>query len=148
MTKPSPSVESNDSKAAFEGKYLYAVGKRKSSIARVKLYMTGKGDIVVNGKNYEQVLGFTADMKYAIVSPFQVLGMKKEYSVDAKVYGGGKRGQSDALRHGIAKALVLLDPENKKTLRKAGFVTRDPRVKERRKPGLKKARRAPQWAKR
>jgi small subunit ribosomal protein S9 len=122
------------------------VGRRKQAVARVRL-TPGKGSILVNEKEY--TLYFKPrDIQEAVVSPLTLVDMRSKLDVSAKVVGGGFRGQAEAIRHGITRALIEMDPELKKTLRAAGYVTRDPRVKERKKPGLKRARRAPQWAKR
>lgn len=125
--------------------YLYAVGRRKTSVARVRLYPKGEGTITVNGKPYEEY--FPSDFAWVIHEPVGKTGaVFGELSV--RVAGGGVRSQAEAVRHGIARILVLRDPEMRKSLKAAGFLTRDPRVKERKKYGLKRARRAPQWQKR
>ncbi len=131
---------------ATSQKYHYACGKRKTSIASVRLIENGSGNIIVN----EQPVG---DYFYGILiglvkTPLKLLGKAKDYDVSVKVQGGGKSSQAEAVRHGISRALVEADLLNRPTLKKAGFLTRDSRVKERKKPGLKKARRSPQWAKR
>ncbi len=122
------------------------VGRRKSAVARVRL-TPGKGSIIVNEKEYTTYFK-PKDIQEAVAAPLTLLSMRTQFDVSARVVGGGFRGQAEAVRHGITRALVEMDPELKKTLRGAGYVTRDPRVKERKKPGLKRARRAPQWAKR
>ncbi|TSC55643.1 MAG: small subunit ribosomal protein S9 [Parcubacteria group bacterium Gr01-1014_18] len=131
----------------LEGKYLYSVGRRKSSVAQVRLYPEGKGEYYINGKKMEQL--YTKDyMQKTILEPLIATSLKDKVNFSVKIMGGGSAGQSIAIRHGLSKALVMLDANLRRTLKKAGFLTRDPRVKERKKPGLKKARRAPQWGKR
>ena len=131
---------------AKKGTYFYAAGKRKTSIAQVRLYPNGKGQITVNGQKAEDV--FFGTLLEKIIEPLKILGMAKSYDIDAKVKGGGITGQSDAICHGIARAISLADEANKTTVKRAGLLTRDARVKERKKYGLKKARRSPQWSKR
>jgi len=143
-------VAEQDSKTqVFKGKYFYGTGRRKSSVARVRLYTNqkGKNEILVNGKDYQDYFG-TLELKKIVEDCFRVLAVKDKVAVSAVLAGGGIKGQADALRHGIARALVVWDENNKLALRENGFLTRDPRKKERKKPGLKKARRAPQWQKR
>lgn len=130
-------------------RYFYAVGKRKTSIAQVKLYPDSKDaeEIIINDRKLEDY--FTISRITDLVrSPLPVAGQDKKFRVSAKVYGGGNSSQAEAVRLGIARALVEFDSELKKPLRDRGFMTRDARKVERKKPGLKKARRAPQWAKR
>ncbi len=127
--------------------YLYAVGRRKAAIAKIKLYKNGKGIITVNGKLYSEYFP-TDELEQIVSAPMRSVGQADKVDIEAKVLGGGPRGQAEAIRLGIARALVQLNINFKKNLRKAGFLTRDPRVKERKKPGLKRARRAPQWQKR
>lgn len=129
-----------------KGKFHYANGKRKTAVAKVKLYK-GKGNITVNQKpvgEYFTVKTFAGLIK----APLKLVGAVKDFDIHADVMGGGKSAQAEAVRHGIAKALVVMDPANKATLKKAGFITRDSRVKERKKYGLKRARKAPQFSKR
>jgi len=127
-------------------RYYYGTGRRKEAVAQVRLY-PGTGTIVVNGKPAEQFFSREIDLVRAR-SPLQATGMADRFSVMVRVTGGGVTGQAEAVRHGIARALLEADPELRPTLRKAGFLTRDPRVKERKKPGLKRARKAPQYTKR
>lgn len=129
-----------------KGRYFYANGKRKTSVARVRLYEKGKGDIVVNNKPVEEY--FFGTLIGNIKSPLKLANAVKMFDITVKVVGGGVSSQSDAVRHGIAKALLEFDPELRSQLKKAGLLTRDSRTKERKKFGLKRARRAPQWAKR
>jgi len=135
--------------AVFKGKYHYGTGRRKNAIARVRLYPVneGKAVVVVNGRSLEQYFP-TLELGRIAGDCFRVTNTRDKFSVSAKITGGGKKGQAEALRHGIARALVVMNEDHKTALRDNGFLTRDPRVKERKKPGLKKARRAPQWQKR
>ena len=126
--------------------YFYAAGRRKSAVARVRLY-TGAGAVVVNGKPMEQL--FTRHLhQQSILLPLQLTGSQDKFNVQVKVEGGGISGWAGAIAHGIARALVASDESLKPTLRKHGLLTRDPRVKERKKYGLKRARKAPQYTKR
>ena len=127
--------------------FLQAVGRRKKSVARVKVLNNGSGKVTVNGKDVKEYFGDAGLVEVALSALSNVSQLNK-LDVSAKVSGGGKRGQAEAVRLGTARALLQLNPVFKKNLRKAGYLTRDPRTKERKKPGLKKARRAPQWAKR
>ncbi len=124
----------------------YATGKRKTSIARVWL-MPGSGNIIVNGKSFDEY--FDVDTaKLVVDQPFKVTGSVNKFDVKATVKGGGKTGQCEALRHGIARALQAMNEEYRTPLKKAGLLTRDARIKERKKYGLHKARKAPQFSKR
>jgi len=126
--------------------YVWGTGRRKCAIAQVRLF-AGGGGITVNGKPFTEV--FTrVDHRAKIVAALEVTEMADKFRVEVKVNGGGISGQADAIRHGIARALVRESEALKPTLRKAGFLTRDPRVKERKKPGLLRARKAPQYTKR
>lgn len=129
-----------------DGHYFYANGKRKTSVARVRLYENGKGEIVVNNKPVTEY--FFGELIGSIKAPLKIANALKMFDITALIVGGGVSSQADALRHGISKALLEYDPELRKELKAAGFLTRDSRVKERKKFGLKRARRAPQWAKR
>lgn len=129
-----------------KGKYFHAHGKRKTSIAKVRLYK-GTGEITVNFKPINEY--FTVKTLIGkIKSPLILTGYNQKYDISAIISGGGISSQADALRHGIAKALTEADPLNKPTLKKAGLLTRDSRIKERKKYGLKRARKAPQFSKR
>ncbi len=126
--------------------YIYATGKRKSSVARVNI-IPGTGKITINKKDMNEV--YTLDtLKAIVLKPFKVANLMEKYDVEATTNGGGFAGQAGALAHGIAKALATTDPEVRLTLKRNGLLTRDSRVKERRKYGLKKARKAPQFSKR
>lgn len=121
-------------------------GRRKSAIARVRL-IPGSGKIVINKKDLEDYLPMDI-LRNEVKRPFEIVGCVGRFDVIALVDGGGMTGQAGALRHGISRALCEADPENRSALKAAGFLTRDPRMKERKKYGLKKARRAPQFSKR
>ncbi len=124
----------------------WGTGRRKSAVARVRLF-PGEGRITVNGRKLEEYFPVLSLRQHAL-TPLEVTGGQGRYDAEVKVTGGGIAGQAGAVRHGLARALVALDPSLRPVLRKGGFLTRDPRVKERRKYGLKKARKAPQWQKR
>lgn len=127
-------------------RYYYGTGRRKEAVAQVRLY-PGTGSIVVNGKPAEQYFSREIDL-FSARGPLQATGLADRFSVMVRVTGGGVTGQAEAVSHGIARALLEADPELRPVLRKGGFLTRDPRVKERKKPGLKRARKAPQYTKR
>ena len=122
-------------------------GRRKKAVARVRLIPEGSGNIVINKKSLDEYFGLDT-LKYIVNQPLELTNSKAKYDVMVNVYGGGFTGQAGAIRHGISRALVLADESTKADLKKAGFLTRDPRAKERKKYGLKKARRAPQFSKR
>ncbi len=124
----------------------WGTGRRKTSVARVRL-VPGQGKITINDKDIEEYLDYET-LRREVKSPLTITSTLNKYDVLARVHGGGSTGQSGALRHGIARALVKADGELKDTLKKAGFLTRDARMVERKKYGLKKARRAPQFSKR
>jgi len=126
--------------------YFYGTGRRKSSVARVRVY-PGSGMITINGKDIDQYFGLET-LKLIINQPFEVTGTMGKFDIVANVAGGGLSGQAGAIRHGVARALLLADETYRSPLKKAGFLTRDPRMKERKKYGLKAARRAPQFSKR
>lgn len=127
--------------------YYQATGRRKTATARIRLYPGGTGKIVVNGKEVENYFARASDVSH-LKEPMQATATAEKFDVTVVVVGGGITGQSGAVRHGIARALVEADPDLRPTLRKSGFLTRDPRAKERKKPGLKRARKAPQYTKR
>ena len=127
--------------------FVRTVGRRKSSVARVRLYPKGKGKIEVNGKDYKQVFPYF-EYTQKVIAPLKAVSKVQDFDFTIKTSGGGIKGQVEACAMGIARALVKFNEDYKVILRKGGFLTRDPRVKERKKPGLKKARRAPQWSKR
>mgnify|MGYP004456836677 CR=1 FL=1 len=125
---------------------FYGTGRRKSSIARVYL-VPGNGKITINKKDMDQYFGLET-LKLIVRQPLEATNTLDKYDVLVNVRGGGFTGQAGAIRHGIARALLNVDADFRPTLKKAGFLTRDPRMKERKKYGLKKARRAPQFSKR
>lgn len=127
--------------------YIEAVGRRKTSTARARITPAKKTEIVVNGKAVEEYFK-TEVQRLNVRQPFAVDGLTQEFSVSIQVHGGGISSQSEAVRHGIARALTKYEESLRKPLKVAGYLKRDPRMKERRKFGLKKARRAPQWSKR
>ena len=124
-----------------------ATGRRKNSIARVRLTPNGKGQIIINKKHIDEYFNLGV-YKLVANQPFEVTNTAGKYDVSVNVHGGGLSGQAGAIRHGIARALVKADEALKTEIKKAGFLTRDARVKERKKYGLKKARKAPQFSKR
>ena len=131
----------------FEAKpYFYGTGRRKSSVARVRLY-AGTGKITVNDRDIDDYFGLET-LKLIVRQPLALTGTADKFDVVCRVAGGGVTGQAGAIRHGIARALLQADEELRPQLKKAGFLTRDPRMKERKKYGLKGARRAPQFSKR
>ena len=127
--------------------YMYGTGRRKSSVARVHLYEGGTGSITINGRDIDDYFGLET-LKMVVRQPMEATGTTGKFDIVATVCGGGVSGQAGALRHGIARALLNVDPAYRAVLKKAGFLTRDPRMKERKKYGLKGARRAPQFSKR
>ena len=128
------------------GRYFEGIGRRKTAVARVRVFSTHAAP-VVNDKSLEKVFPM-ARLRTIVMAPLKELHLTDKLAVVASVSGGGINAQAEAIRHGLSRALVLMEPENKKALRTLGFLTRDPRMVERKKYGLKKARRAPQWAKR
>jgi len=133
-------------KAKSEKIVFYGTGRRKKSIARVRL-VEGTGVITINGRSIDEYFG-AETLKVIVRQPLTATNTVAKYDVICKVVGGGFTGQAGAIRHGIARALLLANSEFRPTLKVAGFLTRDPRMKERKKYGLKKARRAPQFSKR
>ncbi|MDD5569302.1 MAG: 30S ribosomal protein S9 [Candidatus Pacebacteria bacterium] len=128
-------------------KYFEAVGRRKTAIARVRLYTKGDKQIIVNDKNFEDYFR-TSPLRKIVIDSLEKMNSAGRFRITVMVNGGGINSQAEAVRHGITRALVIFNPDYRKRLRKAGFLTRDPRMKERKKFGLKRARRAPQWSKR
>ena len=126
--------------------YFYGTGRRKSSVARVRLY-PGSGKITINNRDVDEYFGLET-LKLIINQPFGATNTAGKYDIVANVNGGGISGQAGAIRHGVARALLLADDTYRPLLKKAGFLTRDPRMKERKKYGLKAARRASQFSKR
>ena len=126
--------------------YFYGTGRRKSSVARVRI-MPGTGVITINKRSIDDYFGLET-LKLIVKQPLVATGLEDKYDVKATVYGGGFTGQAGAVRHGIARALLHCEEDYRPILKKAGFLTRDPRMKERKKYGLKAARRSPQFSKR
>ncbi|KPL07195.1 30S ribosomal protein S9 [bacterium SM23_57] len=127
-------------------KYYEGIGRRKSSTARVRI-MSGSGTFVINEKGLEEYFTRSGDVD-VVMEPLKIVGQASTLDVTCLVQGGGVTGQSDAVQLGIARALLKMNPDLKPVLRKGGYLTRDPRVKERKKPGLKRARKAPTYTKR
>ena len=135
-------------KATTKKKVQYwGTGRRKKAIARVRLIPAGDGAIVINKKSLDEYFGLDT-LKFIVRQPLELVEATAKYDVMVNVIGGGYTGQAGAIRHGIARALLSAEPETRAALKKAGFLTRDSRMKERKKYGLKKARRAPQFSKR
>jgi len=131
----------------LKGKYLSAVGRRKTSTAQVRLYKSGFGEIIINDKKFDKY--FTEEnLRTIVMQPLKLTGQLNQLNFSIIVHGGGRIGQAEAIRHGISRTLIQLNIELRPALKAKGLVTRDARKKERKKPGLKKARRAPQWSKR
>ena len=128
-------------------RYYQGTGRRKSAVARVRLHPGDDGTIIVNDKPVEEYFSRKRDILH-LTEPLEATAAQDSFNVTVKVKGGGISGQAGAVRHGIARALLEADPNLRPTLRKGGFLTRDPRAKERKKPGLKRARKAPQYTKR
>ncbi|MBU2564142.1 30S ribosomal protein S9 [Patescibacteria group bacterium] len=146
-------LESTKKKIEDENRYYEAVGRRKSSIARVRILTSGpsksikEGNLLINDKPYKEYFP-TLALQKRVEGPLARLKSLSRFKGTVKVNGGGIAGQADAVRHGLSRALVVFDTNFRKKLKKSGYLTRDPRKKERKKPGLKKARKAPQWSKR
>ena len=128
-------------------KYFYGTGRRKSSVARVRVYENGTGSVIINGRDINDYFGLDT-LKLVVNQPLVAADLVGKVDLVVTVTGGGVSGQAGAIRHGLSRALVTLNPEYRATLKAAGFMTRDPRMKERKKYGLKAARRAPQFSKR
>jgi len=134
-------------KAAKSDRYFEAIGRRKTAVARVRLYTKGDKEFIINNKPSDKYFALPEDRATAVDSMNKMKCLDK-FRVTVRVSGGGHRAQAEAIRHGTARVLVDFNENFRKRLRKAGFLTRDPRMRERKKFGLKRARRAPQWAKR
>ena len=126
--------------------YFYGTGRRKNSVARVRVY-SGTGKIIINDRDIDDYFGLET-LKLIVRQPLAVAGVEGKFDIVVRVSGGGVAGQAGALRHGLARARLVYDENLRPELKKAGFLTRDPRMKERKKYGLKAARRAPQFSKR
>jgi small subunit ribosomal protein S9 len=147
VTKEVKVIKKKSSKKEYHFDGYYATGKRKDAMARVFI-SKGSGNITINGKDYKEYLSHRPVLVNKILKPFEVVGLNLEYDIKATAKGGGIVGQAGAVAHGISKALVEINPDWKKTLRLAGFITRDSRVKEAKKYGRKKARKGYQYRKR
>jgi len=130
-----------------EARYHFSIGRRKTAQAKVRLYPDGKGEITINGRSFTAYFP-TEYLQKLVMDPFTVLGLDKKFNVQAMTQGGGVASQAKAIGLGIARALLLVEPTHRTVLKKQDLLTRDARKKERKKPGLKRARRAPQWQKR
>lgn len=131
----------------YESNYFYGTGRRKKSVARVRVYSNGTGKITINDRDIDEYFGLET-LKLIVRQPLALTGTEEKFDIVCRVNGGGVTGQAGAIRHGLSRALLQFDEELRPTLKKAGFLTRDPRMKERKKYGLKGARRAPQFSKR
>lgn len=145
--KKIPKKEKVDELPKFKGKFIPALGKRKTAVAQVRLYQNGKGIIMINQQKVNQYF-FVVLLRNIVNQPLKLTGHLRDLNISILVRGGGKKAQAEAVRHGIVRALVKFDKELRPSLKAKGWMTRDARKKERKKPGLKKARRAPQWSKR
>lgn len=145
-SEPTLKIEKKESKL-IKRNYIYAVGRRKTSIARIRLFKNGKGSIIVNEKDYKKYFP-QFEYRDIVEKPLVCVGKRNNFNFTIKTHGGGVRGQAEAIRHGISRTLIQINKDWRKTLKPLGFLKRDPRKKERKKPGLKRARRAPQWKKR
>jgi len=132
----------------IKGEYYYGMGRRKTAVARVRLYPNGDGSITINGRSAQAYFGTRETPAATMNAPLRLLELGNTYTMTILVIGGGTSGQAGAIRHAVARALLRVNPEWKLALRKAGYLTRDPRMKERKKPGLKRARKAKQYTKR
>ncbi len=152
-TTPEASQEETDiidklsAEAVKANRFFQGIGRRKTSTARVRLIPTGDKSITVNGKSHHSYFPLMEHQE-TVVAPLKMRKCLERFGVSVKVQGGGVNSQSQAIRHGIARALIEFNPDFKKRLRRAGYLTRDPRMRERKKFGLKRARRAPQFSKR
>ncbi len=143
-TKTAPTKEKTV--PGFKGKFTAAVGRRKTSVAQVRLYEKGKGNILINNRELKEY--FDEDRVSTVIQPLKLTSHLEDLDISIVAKGGGPQGQAEASRLGIARALINFDEELTASLKAKGWNTRDDRKKERKKPGLKKARRAPQWSKR
>lgn len=128
-------------------KYIEAVGRRKTAVARVRFWIKSGEEFLVNEKNYKDYFP-TVELQKIIFSPLEIISIEKKFKISARIKGGGLHAQAEAIRHGLSRALIKFDPELRKQLKKTGFLTRDPRMRERKKFGLKRARKGSQWSKR
>ncbi|MCR4925920.1 MAG: 30S ribosomal protein S9 [Clostridiales bacterium] len=131
----------------YETNYFYGTGRRKKSVARVRVYENGTGKITINDRDIDEYFGLDT-LKLIVRQPLEITDTQNKFDIVCRVSGGGVTGQAGAIRHGLSRALLQFNEELRPALKKAGFLTRDPRMKERKKYGLKGARRAPQFSKR
>ena len=143
--KPQEETLMVEEKKQVKKQYYYGLGRRKEAISKVRLYI-GKGEFTINGKKIEEI--FSAYLIQRLIQPLKLTGTENKFDISVVSSSGGKTGQAEATRLGISRALIEFNPELRTTLKKAGFLTRDPREKERKKYGLKRARKAPQFSKR
>ncbi len=146
-TKSSTETTRSTSTATHARGFIQSIGRRKRAVARLRLTPNGDGTFIVNGKKYTDYFPYTL-WREVVISPLPLVGLQDAVNISVKVQGGGVNAQSEAIRLALARALVTLNNDWRPTLRKVGWLTRDAREKERKKPGLKRARRAPQWQKR
>lgn len=145
--KKEKTVDQKVKDQGFSGDYYYGRGRRKEASARVRLYK-GNGRVVINGKEGLEYFSKFGSIAEKLYEPLKLTGFKDKFDVSVKIEGGGKKGQADAIKLGVARALLDMDETLRSTLRKAGYLTRDSREKERKKPGLKRARKKEQFSKR
>lgn len=152
LTEQDEKQEKEAPKYRFEGKYYYGMGRRKNAKAQVRLYDKTKNkkdsSFFINDKSIEEHTNEDEKALAVVSAPLKTAGLEDKFTVSARTSGGGKNSQIQAIQHGISRALVVFNEELRKTLKKSGFLTRDPRMKERKKYGLKRARKAPQYTKR
>ena len=134
-------------KTTTSQEYIYAKGGRKTSVAQTRLFLNGKGEITVNDKPMTEYFP-TEALQEIVLAPLKIANRVETVNITIKTHSGGIHSQAEATRHSLSRALIIVDPELRGALKAEGYLKRDPRVKERKKPGLKRARRAPQWSKR
>ncbi len=145
-TKKTETKTEEKEKKGFSGKYIQAIGRRKTAVAQVRLYLKGKGQVLVNGEKIKEY--FQLENSNVALQSIKELNLNKDFDISVITKGGGIKSQAEATRHGISRALLEYDENLRKVLKVNDWLTRDSRKKERKKPGLKKARKAPQWSKR
>lgn len=139
-------IKKEEESTKFKGKFIQAVGRRKTAVAQVRIYKTGQGAIAVNGLRLNEY--FSEDKVSIVTQPLKLTGHVRDIDLSVLVKGGGKKAQSEAIRHGLARAFMSFEDGSGEAVKAKGWLTRDARKVERKKPGLRKARRAPQWSKR
>jgi len=140
-------VEKKEKKAEPKEKFIEAIGRRKTALARVRIFPQGGKEFLINDKPLEKYFPMVL-FQEIVLSPLEKMGFKDKFKITVITRGGGLHAQAVAIRHGVARALVLFNPDFRIKLKQTGYLTRDPRARERKKPGLKRARKAPQWKKR